>query len=152
MNFNLDLDLIVPKNIRIINDKYHKIISKDNINKNKLIYQTELAIVNDDKIEITLNEKTYKIDTVNHTYLVNNLKYFTQYDCFMNHSCDPNTRLVLEKNKIKVCSIKNIIIGEELTCDYNNDIEEFSKLGNVTITDSFVCNCGKENCQKIIYC
>ncbi len=55
-----------------------------------------------------------------------------------NHSCDANTRY----EDLNVVASKNIKRGEELTLNYtaflNNEME------------SFVCNCGAENCQKII--
>ena len=55
-----------------------------------------------------------------------------------NHSCNPNT----EYAGLNVTAIKNIIAGEELTLDYttflNNEME------------SFICNCGAENCKKVI--
>lgn len=55
-----------------------------------------------------------------------------------NHSCDANTRY----EGLNVVACKNIKKGEELTLNYtaflNNEME------------SFVCNCGAGNCQKII--
>ena len=55
-----------------------------------------------------------------------------------NHSCNPNT----EYAGLNVVAIKNIASGEELTLDYttflNNEME------------SFICNCGAENCKKVI--
>jgi len=55
-----------------------------------------------------------------------------------NHSCDANTRY----EGLNVVACKHIEKGEELTLNYtaflNNEME------------SFVCNCGAENCQKII--
>jgi D-alanine-D-alanine ligase len=55
-----------------------------------------------------------------------------------NHSCDANTRY----EGLNVVACKNIKKGEELTLNYtqflNNEME------------SFVCNCGAENCQKVI--
>ncbi|MEO8719503.1 MAG: SET domain-containing protein-lysine N-methyltransferase [Ginsengibacter sp.] len=56
-----------------------------------------------------------------------------------NHSCDANTYY----DGLNVVACKNITKGEELTLNYtsilNNEME------------SFVCNCGAENCQKIIH-
>ncbi len=55
-----------------------------------------------------------------------------------NHSCDPNT----EYSGLNVVATKYIPAGEELTLDYtsflNNEME------------SFICNCGAENCKKVI--
>ncbi len=55
-----------------------------------------------------------------------------------NHSCCPNT----EYSGLNVIAIKPIQENEELTLDYttfqNNEME------------SFICNCGAENCKKVI--
>lgn len=55
-----------------------------------------------------------------------------------NHSCDPNTQY----DGLNVIALRDIKMGEELTLDYttflNNEME------------SFICNCGSENCKKII--
>jgi len=55
-----------------------------------------------------------------------------------NHSCNPNTKY----EGLNVIAVKSIAKGEELTLDYttflNNEME------------SFICNCGAENCKKII--
>ena len=55
-----------------------------------------------------------------------------------NHSCDPNTKY----NGLNVIALREIHDGEELTINYttflNNEME------------SFICNCGSENCKKII--
>ena len=55
-----------------------------------------------------------------------------------NHSCSPNT----EYSGLNVIATKSIQENEELTLDYttflNNEME------------SFICNCGAENCKKII--
>jgi len=55
-----------------------------------------------------------------------------------NHSCNPNTKYA----GLNVVAVKSIAKGEELTLDYttflNNEME------------SFICNCGAENCKKVI--
>jgi D-alanine-D-alanine ligase-like ATP-grasp enzyme len=55
-----------------------------------------------------------------------------------NHSCDPNTKY----SGLNVIAIKPIQAKEELTLDYttflNNEME------------SFICNCGADNCKKVI--
>ncbi len=154
-NFNFDfISNNIVKNIEIVeNNNFHKIISKENILKEELIYWIELDEISDQHtIQITLNQKTYKINVDNHTYRINNKNYFTFFDCFMNHSCEPNTKLILENNKCLIYAIKNINCLDELTCDYNEDIKELSKLGKITITNIFNCNCQSKNCKKIIYC
>jgi len=55
-----------------------------------------------------------------------------------NHSCNPNT----EYAGLNVIALRTIHTDEELTLDYttflNNEME------------SFICNCGAENCKKVI--
>lgn len=56
----------------------------------------------------------------------------------VNHSCNPNLGF---KGDIIIIAIKDIKKGEEFTMDYG--------LYHSTM-DSFECNCGSENCRKII--
>lgn len=51
---------------------------------------------------------------------------------YVNHSCEPNTRVV---NKSDV-AIRDIQVGEEITSDYM-DLEP----------QGFQCNCGAKNCR-----
>ena len=55
-----------------------------------------------------------------------------------NHSCDPNTKYA----GLNVVAIKPIKPGEELTLDYTTFLN-----GEM---ESFICNCGANNCKKII--
>lgn len=58
---------------------------------------------------------------------------------WVNHSCDPNTALDISTDQPSLKSIKDILPGEEITCDYNKtekgDVEEVK------------CNCGSANCR-----
>lgn len=57
---------------------------------------------------------------------------------YNNHSCEPNCGL---RGEITFVAIRDILQGEELTCDYAFiDNEDYS----------FKCNCGSPNCRKII--
>lgn len=62
---------------------------------------------------------------------------------YLNHSCDPNCKLVLENNRLILVAIKDIKEDEELTYNYNTS--EFD-LG----ADSFECSCNANNCIKFI--
>lgn len=61
-----------------------------------------------------------------------------------NHSCNPNCGF---DGSIKLVAIKDISAGEELTFDYafceSLIVEEDS-------LNDFECNCGSENCRKLI--
>ena len=55
-----------------------------------------------------------------------------------NHSCEPNTEYV----GLNVIAYKNIKKGEELTLDYTTFLNDEM--------ESFICNCGSQNCKKVI--
>jgi D-alanine-D-alanine ligase-like ATP-grasp enzyme len=55
-----------------------------------------------------------------------------------NHSCNPNT----EYSGLNVVAMKHISAGDELTLDYTTFLN-----GEM---ESFICNCGAENCKKVI--
>ncbi len=62
---------------------------------------------------------------------------------FLNHSCDPNSAVVKQTNKLFVVAVKNIQKSEEILIDYSTIIAQ---------DDSWQmeCNCGSKNCRKII--
>ncbi len=55
-----------------------------------------------------------------------------------NHSCNPNT----EYAGLNVIALRHINAEEELTLDYTTFLNDEM--------ESFICNCGEENCRKII--
>jgi SET domain-containing protein len=59
---------------------------------------------------------------------------------FINHSCDPNLRVLLMKGHILYMSKRPIKAGEELTVDYN-----FEKHA-----EQHMCRCGASNCRGLI--
>ena len=61
---------------------------------------------------------------------------------FLNHSCDPNTGVIIRQNEIYIMSIKNISAGEEIIFDYSTTMDEDDW--------TMKCNCGSKNCRKII--
>lgn len=59
---------------------------------------------------------------------------------YINHSCRPNSKLSI-LGKPKLIAIKNILKGEEITCDYDKtEINGFQ----------FKCNCGNKQCKHYI--
>ena len=62
---------------------------------------------------------------------------------YINHSCNPNCEVEIEKNKIWIISIKNIKQGEELNYDYGYDFDEDDY-------NDHVCRCGSKNCIGFI--
>jgi D-alanine-D-alanine ligase-like ATP-grasp enzyme len=55
-----------------------------------------------------------------------------------NHSCNPNTGY----SGLNVLALRDINAGEELTIDYTSFLNDEM--------ESFICNCGAENCKKLI--
>ena len=60
---------------------------------------------------------------------------------YINHSCDPNCEVYIEKGRIMIYAIKNIAIGEELSYDYGDEyFDEFLR--------PVGCRCGSLKCRK----
>jgi len=55
---------------------------------------------------------------------------------FLNHSCDPNSKI--DRDSFSLIALKDIKIGEEITCDYNK-----TELNGQKVS----CNCQSENCR-----
>jgi len=61
---------------------------------------------------------------------------------FVNHSCDPNSELVLDQKGAFLRSKRKILAGEEITIDYCATEEK-----NTLIE----CKCGSTNCRNFFY-
>lgn len=59
----------------------------------------------------------------------------------INHSCDPNTEMVNEDDRLFLFALRDILPEEELTFDYGYDIEHFL---------DHPCRCGAPNCVGYI--
>jgi len=57
---------------------------------------------------------------------------------WINHSCDPNTVLDISMVQPHLKSVRDIMLGEEITCDYNQ-----TEKGGVRV----LCNCKSPNCK-----
>ncbi|MFA6537149.1 MAG: methyltransferase domain-containing protein [Patescibacteria group bacterium] len=96
--------------------------------------------------EIKAGEEFYRIpleklryeNFYRHAYVGNG-----QYVCdekvlnFVNHSCDPNVKLDIERIDPVLIALREIKIGEEITCNYN-----FTEKSGVFCE----CRCGEKNC------
>ncbi len=58
---------------------------------------------------------------------------------WINHSCDPNSELILVDGRPTLRSLHNIKTGEEITCDYSQ-----TEVGGTQVN----CSCGSGNCRK----
>lgn len=63
-------------------------------------------------------------------------------DNFFNHSCNPNSGLKINIEKVILIAIKNIKTKEEITFDYSTTMDEDDWELN--------CKCDSKNCRKII--
>ncbi|MGA3404600.1 MAG: SET domain-containing protein-lysine N-methyltransferase [Candidatus Bathyarchaeia archaeon] len=64
-------------------------------------------------------------------------------ESFINHSCDPNSKVTWEGDIATLTSIRCIEPNEEITFDYETVTQS---------DDSFIfnCGCGASNCRKVI--
>jgi SET domain-containing protein len=69
-------------------------------------------------------------------------------DDYINHSCDPNCKLVKHNpGTFRLVALRAITEGDEITWDYSTYINEATRarcLKGLTIN----CNCGALNCRK----
>jgi uncharacterized protein len=64
---------------------------------------------------------------------------------FINHSCDPNCEVVIEKKRIFIEAIRAIKLGDELFYDYSYDRDDAE--GDDA---RYPCYCGSEQCRGTI--
>jgi len=64
------------------------------------------------------------------------------FDDLFNHSCNPNSGLIIKNGKGTLIAIKNIKKGEEITWDYSTTMDEDNW--------EMDCLCGTKNCRKRI--
>lgn len=60
---------------------------------------------------------------------------------FINHSCSPNCEAEVEAGRITIIAWRDIAAGEELTYNYNYDLEDYR---------DHVCQCGAAECLGFI--
>ncbi|MBP7766970.1 SET domain-containing protein [Candidatus Saccharibacteria bacterium] len=86
--------------------------------------------------KVLTREQADALPASEHHYLYpdgDKMLYMQAPERYMNHSCEPNTRVV-GKRDVACC---NINPGEEITSDYV-DLE----------TENFMCQCGSANCRS----
>jgi len=67
-------------------------------------------------------------------------------DDFINHSCDPNSGLIIKGKKVFLIAIRDIKNGEEIVWDYSTTMYE-SEFPDKWEMD---CDCGSPKCRKRI--
>lgn len=127
----------IPKNTRIIEYKGRKITKEETEKKEN--QAMEKFLKNPDKYIATyifyLNER----HNINGDVTNNDAKY-------INHSCDPNCRYEYDNDTIWIVSIKDIKKDEEITYNYDFDIDE--KFPEDIINHP--CYCNSERCVGYI--
>jgi SET domain-containing protein len=59
-------------------------------------------------------------------------------DRHVNHSCDPNAWIAYERGGCYLVARRDIVVGEEVTCDYNINIADGT---------GWPCSCGAARCR-----
>lgn len=65
---------------------------------------------------------------------------------FANHSCDPNTELLVYKRRVFLIALRPIKKGEEITYDYNLVIH--GDVDVATALQTTACSCGAPTCRR----
>jgi SET domain-containing protein len=66
---------------------------------------------------------------------------------FINHSCDPNSAIVVERGRVFIDALRAIAPGEEITYDYAYERED----GDDEVAETrYPCRCGAGKCRRTI--
>ncbi|MES2216552.1 MAG: SET domain-containing protein-lysine N-methyltransferase [Patescibacteria group bacterium] len=100
----------------------------------KLMHRKELPSV--DKIVLPEEDR----------YLQVSEEYFIgpsgKVDDIINHSCNPNSGVIINDRKAKLIALRDIKVGDEIAYDYSLQMYEEDWV--------MKCACGASNCRKII--
>lgn len=140
----------IPDSVEIRSNSFGlTIVSTKNFSTGDVIYFGKYLLV-----EETNLAENYLLIIDDKVYLVNKFTHFVKhgifrkvygFDSFTNHSCDPTTKCdMLDETNFCVKALKNINIGDELTCDY--DLCEYECDGHQIEN----CQCGSNQCRKLI--
>ena len=66
---------------------------------------------------------------------------------FINHSCDPNSEIVVERGRVFIDALRDIVPGEEITYDYSYEREGGDDEAAET---RYPCRCGTAACRGTI--
>jgi SET domain-containing protein len=67
---------------------------------------------------------------------------------FINHSCDPNAETFIPRGRIWIESLRLIKAGEEITYDYQYDMDK--KYTDDDLFKTYACRCGAAKCRRTI--
>ena len=161
--FYQDNVFTLPDGIDISNNKHGLgLFATKNFKKGETVFLFKLVeedIKNIKKVNhiLKINNKgiiqKYNINIFKHrSDIVNNMCIMTDFSCLLNHSCNSNILngenfiIIDSLNNVtmtKYYALKDINIGDELTCNYQYF---FYDMGS----SAFDCLCGSKNCYKKI--
>lgn len=161
--FYQDNVFTLPDGIDISNNKHGLgLFATKNFKKGETVFlfklvEEDIKNIKKENHILTINNKRiiqkYNINIfTNVSEIINNIWVVSNYDCLLNHSCSPNIdynydyRTFNSLNNVvtgKYYALKDINIGDELTCNYKYF---FYDMG----TRAFDCLCGSKNCYKKI--
>lgn len=125
----MENDVIVKKS----NIEWMWVFANRNFKKDEIIikWNTDIILTDEEILNLPENKKKYVS-----SYMWKN---FLQQPpaCFVNHSCNPNTKVVNDSSDV---AIKNIKKWEEITSDYSDFF---------TSDELMQCNCKSKNCKSL---
>ena len=124
----------------------YRIVAARDFKEGETVYQMDpLVFPEGSSIIIQFEGKRKWVDNLVHTVNIGNgNRWFSYFDSYQNHSCNPNTKQVYLNDTIfEMVAVRDIAACEELTCDYESFDDGFDGT-------SFKCACGSDNCRTII--
>jgi hypothetical protein len=123
----------------------------------EVVFTNQATLVSKDDLN---GGKIFLLKVGNHYSLLDQEHHFIHrkdfcenigFDCFMDHSCDPNTTQRYEDATVyKVFATRNIEPGDKITCDYNALDNEASSEEAIATT-TFACKCGAgDKCRGLV--
>ena len=104
------------------------------------------------KFVLEVDGKYHLLDNEHHFIHRDEYSEMLGFDCFMDHSCSPNTyQNYINREEYVLYARKTIYPGEKVTCDYMALENGALGLKNAG-TSSFRCNCGASNCYGMLVC
>ncbi len=111
-----------------------------NFSKNEVIFEVKGKLITcdeDEEIGDTIRDNTFRFDKE---------KYLSpqgKMGDFLNHSCEPNAKVVKSKGKLFIKSVQEIKQGEEIVIDYSTILASDD-------TWEMKCNCGAKGCRGVV--
>ncbi|MFA7717978.1 MAG: SET domain-containing protein-lysine N-methyltransferase [Candidatus Absconditabacterales bacterium] len=117
------------------------LFSARDIHKNEVVAAWGGHILTKDEISDLPDEISYNyaLEIYPGFYLAETQRKELDRSDFINHSCDPNCKIV---NKLIMITKRKIHKGEELTCDFSAKNNKGNKI---------ICTCNSKKCKKSVY-